>query len=63
MMWTATYNHTQALLWQARKRLDTDDLSEEEQADAETVYALSQERLDDLERDYEYRISSSRWRP
>jgi hypothetical protein len=62
-MWTQTYNHTQALLWQARKRLDTDDLSEEEQADAETVYALSQERLDDLEREYEYRISSSRWMP
>lgn len=61
-MWTQTYNHTQALLWQARKRLDTDDLSEEEQADAETVYGLSQERLDDLEREYEYRISSSRWR-
>jgi hypothetical protein len=62
-MWTTTYNHAQALLWQARKRLDTDDLSEEEQADAETVYGLSQERLDDLEREYEYRISSSRWRP
>jgi hypothetical protein len=62
-MWTQPYNHTQALLWQARKRLDTGNLNEEEQADAETVYALSQERLDDLERDYEYRISSSKWRP
>jgi hypothetical protein len=62
-MWTQPYNHTQALLWQARKRLDTDDLSDDERRDAETVYALSQERLDDLERDYEYRISSSKWRP
>jgi hypothetical protein len=62
-MWTQQHNHAQALLWQARKRLDTDDLSDDERRDAETVYALSQERLDDLERDYGYRMSSSRWRP
>lgn len=62
-MWTQTYNHAQALLWQSRKRLDCDDLNEEERADAETVWGLSQERLEDLERDYEYQISSSAWRP
>lgn len=62
-MWTQQYNHTQELLWQARKRLERDDLNEEERDDIATVYGLAQERLDDLERNYEYRISSSRWRP
>jgi hypothetical protein len=60
-MWTQTYNHTQALLWQARKRLDTDDLSDDERRDAETVYGLSQERLDDLEARHDY-LDGLGWR-
>lgn len=62
-MWTATYNRAQQHLNEATRRFDvfwwmTDD----ERAEQEQIAALAQERLDDLERDYEYRISSG-WRP
>lgn len=55
-MMTASYNRAQQQLWQAERRLTIGGLSEEEQADQEQVWSLAQERLDDIEREYDYRI-------
>lgn len=61
-MWTQQYNHAAALLWKSRKALERDDLSEDERENAEVVFGLSQERLDDLERDHDYLFGLG-WRP
>ena len=55
-MLTASYNRAQQQLWHAERRLTIGGLTEEEQADQETVWALAQERLDEIERESDYRI-------
>lgn len=61
-MWTQQYNHAAALLWKARKTLERDDLSEDERENAEVVFGLSQERLDELEARHD-ELAGLGWRP
>jgi hypothetical protein len=63
-VWRQQYNRAQAQLNRAEQCLEEWYwMDDDKRAELETIAGLAQERLDDLEREYEYRISSSRWRP